>query len=251
MDFTKFVSLLERNALFFSRADLLGDPFEGSSPRRHAEMRPIWEDEQGVPRGTFDDLADVRRLAPRHTFINAWHSNEVESAAMWNLYLRGDEGIAVRTTFERLCDSFRDDDRLVHVGEVRYVDYDTATIPEGNIFWPFVHKRKSFAHEQEVRAVIEAFEYYERLRARLTPELRARALAAAGIDDAPDLDLDEVLPLPPAGFYVAANLSVLIESVYIAPTASPWFAELVTAVMTRYGRSEPVHQSSLAADPLY
>jgi hypothetical protein len=29
MDFTKFVSLLEKKALFFCRADKLGDPFEG------------------------------------------------------------------------------------------------------------------------------------------------------------------------------------------------------------------------------
>ena len=31
MDFTKFVSLLDSNSLFFSRADLLGDPYEGST----------------------------------------------------------------------------------------------------------------------------------------------------------------------------------------------------------------------------
>ena len=30
MSFTKFVSLLTRKALFFARADKLGDPFEGS-----------------------------------------------------------------------------------------------------------------------------------------------------------------------------------------------------------------------------
>ena len=30
MDFTKFVSLLDRSALFFARADKLNDPFEGS-----------------------------------------------------------------------------------------------------------------------------------------------------------------------------------------------------------------------------
>ncbi|MDQ1391242.1 MAG: hypothetical protein QOF30_219, partial [Acidimicrobiaceae bacterium] len=30
MDLPKFVSLLEKGALFFSRADKLGDPYEGS-----------------------------------------------------------------------------------------------------------------------------------------------------------------------------------------------------------------------------
>lgn len=30
MDFTKFVSMLASSGVYFSRADLLGDPFEGS-----------------------------------------------------------------------------------------------------------------------------------------------------------------------------------------------------------------------------
>ena len=37
MDFTKFVSLLEKQALFFSKPDRLGDPFEGSLPKKNLE----------------------------------------------------------------------------------------------------------------------------------------------------------------------------------------------------------------------
>jgi len=39
MDFTKFVSLLDRRELFFSRTDRLGDPFEGSCPRKNLVAR--------------------------------------------------------------------------------------------------------------------------------------------------------------------------------------------------------------------
>ena len=34
MDFMKYVSLLDRKALFFGRVDKLGDPFEGFYTRR-------------------------------------------------------------------------------------------------------------------------------------------------------------------------------------------------------------------------
>lgn len=34
MDFAKFLTLLEYQVLFFPRARLLGDPFEGSAPKR-------------------------------------------------------------------------------------------------------------------------------------------------------------------------------------------------------------------------
>jgi hypothetical protein len=40
MDFTKYVSMLDSGSLFFARADLLGDPFEGSSSRANIALRP-------------------------------------------------------------------------------------------------------------------------------------------------------------------------------------------------------------------
>jgi hypothetical protein len=39
MDFTKLVSLVDSRRLFFSRADRLGDPFEGSWPRINVQAR--------------------------------------------------------------------------------------------------------------------------------------------------------------------------------------------------------------------
>ena len=41
MDFTKFVSLLEKRALFFARADQLGDPFEGAIPINNIKSRLV------------------------------------------------------------------------------------------------------------------------------------------------------------------------------------------------------------------
>jgi hypothetical protein len=39
MDFTKLVFSLEESGLFFSRLDRLGDPFEGSVPRKNLDTR--------------------------------------------------------------------------------------------------------------------------------------------------------------------------------------------------------------------
>jgi hypothetical protein len=40
MDLAKLVSLLDRGALWFARADLLGDRFEGSYGAANARLRP-------------------------------------------------------------------------------------------------------------------------------------------------------------------------------------------------------------------
>ena len=39
MDFTKYVAMLESRALFFGRADLLGDAFEGSISKTTITLR--------------------------------------------------------------------------------------------------------------------------------------------------------------------------------------------------------------------
>lgn len=49
MSFAKFVSLLEKKALFFARLDRLGDPFEGSPPRLDVELM--------VEQGAFSSLS--------------------------------------------------------------------------------------------------------------------------------------------------------------------------------------------------
>lgn len=36
---------------------------------------------------------------------------------------------------------------------IKYIDYKKDWIPEKNMFYPFVHKRKSYEHEKEVRAI--------------------------------------------------------------------------------------------------
>lgn len=38
----------------------------------------------------------------KRVFVNCWHLNEYESAAMWDLYLKNEEGVAIQTTFNRI-----------------------------------------------------------------------------------------------------------------------------------------------------
>ena len=143
MDFTKFVSLLERKALFFAKASQLGDPFEGSlATSTLAEIQRM-----GLVNP--EDLReDLRRARDRH-LVNCWHEGDHESAAMWKLY---GEHIAIRSTSDRFCRSFVCEDDI-YVGRVLYVDYETADINLNNLFNLFLHKRNNFEHEREVRAM--------------------------------------------------------------------------------------------------
>lgn len=222
MDFTKFVSMLERRSLFLPVVEKLNDPFEGSYARANEVMRPLVyrhiKNEFNLSAGEM-----VQRL---RSFVAAscWHSNDHESAAMWKLYARTDEAVCVQTTFRKLRDAMGTNAR---VGMVRYVDYETDWIPESNPLAPFLYKRKSFEHEHEVRALIPPANIAEILR---SPGVEANK----------------------PGEWVPVDIAQTIERVFIAPNAPDWFLELVQQVTNRYEQGAvPVVRSALAREPFY
>ena len=149
---------------------------------------------------------------------------------MWRLYAQSNEAVAVRSTYKRLRDCLPYDEKshpCVYIGEVQYIDYEHQPIPEGNLFWPFLHKRRSFQHERELRGVV---------------------LDSGGLADSrPGLPGRPELP----GLPIDVDLNVLIESVYVAPTSPGWFRELVGRVLKRYGLPHEPRQSALDAAPLW
>ncbi len=139
--------------------------------------------------------------------------NEFESAAMWKLYTLAHESICIQTTYEKL--------RLhmptnVHIGTISYIDYNADVVNEGNAFNFIMIKRRSFDHERELRAVC----------------MHAEDPIADGI-------------------WVESNLSLLLDNVYLSPTAPLWFLDSVDDLSRHYGLTVPVRQSMLGVSPIY
>ena len=151
MDFTKFVSLLDKSSLFFCRADKLGDPFEGFwSQANYKTLTQRYPPE--VVQGLLQVGHGFDRMRGWH-LVNCWHWNEFESDAMWKIYAAQSRGVAIKTDFQSLTGSLVEDSPLF-IGKVNYVDYDETIIPEGNTFYAYLHKRHHFEHEREVRAMM-------------------------------------------------------------------------------------------------
>jgi hypothetical protein len=141
---------------------------------------------------------------------------------MWKLYAKSNEAIAVKTTIEALTAVLPP---AAHVGEVKYIDFETATMPVGNMLYPFVHKRLSFEHEREVRAILPQF-----------PEGEVS---------------EESVKAHVDGHYVRVELETLIQEVYVAPLTPFWFQRLVAAVCSQYGLQVPIRRSTMDVHPLY
>lgn len=234
MDFTKFVSLLDERALFFARADQLGDPFEGATPTnniksRYASLKSELSEKEIL---MYEHLmVELRRF----TLISCWHESSHESEAMWKIYSSANSGIAIKTNFDSFVASFITDEQM-HLGKVNYIDYDSEKIPDDDLLSPYLHKRKSFEHEREVRAIIQ----------HIPPEASPAKLPNFLSGEIPTWpDLCDI------GIYYDVDINMLIQEVVIDPYAPDWFLDLVSSVAKRYGLQAPITRSDIAAAPMW
>ena len=233
VDFTKFVSMLETNALFFTRADKLDDPFEGSFPRGNVEEDPSSYADPFLAELVRSHRVFVKQIRP-FTLVNCWHESSHESTAMWSQYTPKHGGVAIKTDFKSLSKSFVCND-IIFVGRVNYIDYETTSIPRLNDFAPFLHKRKGSEHEKEVRVI--------NIDLPLPPDLFD--------PDIPLEPLDLSSAIHNVGAYRDVDLATLVNELIVTPHAEDWFFELVRTVAARYALEVSVMRSSLADIPTW
>ena len=213
MDFTKFVSILDRASLFFCRADKLGDPFEGSSSEANYDAIRKIKDPSTVD--IWRQHAPILKSMRGVCMVNCWHRSEYESDAMWKIYTGQNQGIAIRTDFASLSASFIGDEPIF-IGEVNYINYNTDVIPDDWLLVPLLYKRNHFEHEREVRVL---------------------------------KDPQGMSNIPENGEYSPVDLSVLIQEVFVSPLSPDWFAELVKSVSDKFGLQAEIKLSALNTLP--
>ena len=229
MDYAKFVSLLSSSCLHFARADLLGDPFEGAMSKQSKFYLPGPNGPEYV--GEIPSVAELRHQARLKTFVNCWHVSHHESDAMWRLYGRDSKSLAVRTTYSRL-DSQLPNHIWLH--SVRYIDFEKDELTAAVLsLAPFFHKRHSFEHEKEVRAVIQD-RFIEG-----TGEGKFRKVVV----DSASADRIRAIPI---------DLNTLLEEIIVSPLSESWFFDVVSQTAEKFGAGGiRLSRSRLLDDPMF
>jgi hypothetical protein len=231
LNFTKFISILDRKALFFVRADRLSDKFEGSFSFPKDIVSLIKEISPSTYKEYFKLL---QKNTSELMHVNCWCLGKYESSAMWKLYLKSDEGIAIQSTYKRLLECFNKNSVYkegIEIGKIKYIEYGKDLMPP-NIYLPFLYKRKSFEYEKELRAIIILIsdEQIEEPKDKKNKK--------------PENDLAS------SGIYIPIDLDILIEKIYISPTSEKWFKDLVESIVKKYKLKIVVKQSDLSKDPV-
>ena len=221
LDAAKLFDFFENGTLFFCRADHFSDKFEGA-------FTPTLRDQisASYARGEIDyDYEQFKRRMRESVFINCWHRNQDDSAAMWALYGKSDCAVALTTTVGQLGDTLKaaHTEHEAWIARVEYVKHwrDPKLDISPDYARIFAYKTKAYEYEKEVRVIIDRTGAHDRI----------------GGDHE-------------AGIVIPVDGTRLLRSIVIAPDAPPWFEKLVRQSALRYGIKAPVRRSRLATDPI-
>lgn len=219
MRLSRFLWMFKESKLYFSRAaQFKNDPYEGTIPFPSAGQ--IAENQKAA-------YGLQRRLAA----ISCWHMNEVESVAMWKLYVEGPEAVAIQSRISAL--KKLDERSPFVIGKVKYINYETEPQPRFvepllrlQPYLPIFQKRQSYQHEQEVRVVI------------LNPG---------------DIPGERVIPpernMESTGFGVPVRLPELVERIVVSPEFPPFAITSLQKDVDSAGLKVSVEKSDLLKQP--
>lgn len=243
LQFEKFVSLVATRCLFFSSArnHIIGDRYEGVfTDADYMNLHSLEvigydalpEKDKQVFNGKDDFDLRIRLAKEMHevaiklrdnVFMNCWHASRHESAAMWSIYAKKTQGIAIESTIGSLKKSLNGNAKEIYIGKVVYIDYSRSEIFKSNILNAYLHKRKFFSYEREIRAIF---------------------MDASSIGDK-EKGMGSL-----RGHYIDVDLDALINKIYVSPNSGKWFYNLVCNVINKYGVKKEVIFSQMAHDPL-
>ncbi|MFT5754168.1 MAG: hypothetical protein ACI9FW_000286 [Flavobacterium sp.] len=211
LDLSKFLDMLMSKRLFMSRSDKFEDQYEGTF------SEPTYEEIKKIAANN-PEFLDYYKSHREKVVISSWHINEYESFAMWQIFTKNNEGLAIQSTIGRIKKALATERKTVqHIGQVNYIDYKKELIPFDDAFFPFLFKRKSFQYEREVRIIS-------------------------------DVSSDNIIIND--GLKIDVDINQLIERIYIHPKSENWYKNLVIELVEKLGFGFTIEKSDLESDIL-
>ena len=211
LDLSKFLDMLMSQQLFMSRSDKFEDQYEGTF------SEPTFEEIKKIAANN-PKFLDYYKSHREKVVISSWHINEYESFAMWQIFTKNNEGLAIQSTIGRLKKALQPERAIEqYIGNVNYIDYKKEYIPFDDTFFPFLFKRKSFQYEREVRIISDV--------------------------SVQNISVNE-------GLKINVDLNQLIEKIYIHPKSENWYKKLVIELVSKLDFKIEIEKSDLESDIL-
>lgn len=188
MSYERFVDLIETESLYFTKPSQFEDKNEGllslgwqsvnayydNGKKAHHDFVSQFPEIPAPQYVSYEDKLNYYITQREKYGVSCWHSNKIQSLAMWDLYVgKGKDGVAITTTFNRFYEALKNYHNRLAIGQVEYCDlmdhYDLSfhlnDRPKKRVQYheedgltpldTLFRKDYSYIHEKEVRAVIQ------------------------------------------------------------------------------------------------
>lgn len=219
LDVPRFVNFLKTSALYLCRSDLFPDKFEGS-------FTPTVKDAicTAYTKNKIEySYEKFKKELREGVFINCWSLGSDDNMALWHLFGKTNDCVAVTTTVDKLkaaLNAFIGDGHI-SIRKVDYIRHWKDPVidinPYSNIFR---YKTVGYGFEKEVRVILDNFES--------TFEAASKA----------------------AGISVRVDVNKFLRSIVVSPECSAWFRAVVGDLARKYGVSTPIRNSRMAREPI-
>ena len=246
MPLSRFLCLLELQAMWFSRLGDLEDKGECTNPKgpRGFLLKAIKNNpsiaESPTPLGIpFKDLLTLTDNGNsgdgfrQGGLVNCWFIGKSETEKMWRNYGDKGKGVAIRSTLKKLTTSFhipQDFEKISQVGRVHYVDfetYDPGAHGHDQAHVALLKDETQFKDENEVRIVTLNWPH--------SGTFLADGSQPNGSGFNPKIK----------GLHIKCDLQGLIQSVIVGPNTDWNFQMLMKRIVSRFGLSVNVEYSQL------
>ena len=219
MDFPKFVSMLNENALHFASADSFSDKFEGRYTTKISGDIKTVNEKQQMQELEFKKRAELTGFDLLRS--NCWNISQDERVDFWDRYVEKN-GLAIQSTFGKLKESFSQTETQIFIGKVKYIDYSKDFFKSANLFNLMLHKRNFFKAEDELRAMV--------------------MIGTSGLQQYMTGNSPKVIP-------INTNLETLVEKIILHPKSSQWIQNVIEKTAEKFGYSFNIEYSELSKNP--
>ena len=220
MPMPQFVSML-CNGMFIPKATLFDDPIEGLA-------RLMFE---GIP-----SEKDQIEWAKEWTYVSCWYKSFEESMAMWNIYGKYSEAIAIHTTTKRLIDHIEQDKQFKpYAKKINFVTYMDSKMYPKALFSSELDGRSNRYKRYIFDGLLEEFFFKHRVYEH------ENEIRLCVVDKSPLKPLEKN---PKEGVLIKDAINC-IDMITLAPYSPDWYAETIRDIVRKYGSNIPVRKSEL------
>ncbi len=219
LDVPRLLSFLKTRSLYLCRSDLLPDKFEGSFTLTIKEAIDSAYRKNRI-RYTYEKFKKELREG---VFLSCWSHGIHDNMALWRLYGKTNDCVAITTTVSKLKSALKkfDGGGKLFLRKVEYIrhwrDPKIEVKPYSNVF---KYKTIGYAFENEVRVILDRFD---------------------STFEAPSKD---------EGIMLQVHLHAFLRSIVLSPECSPWFKAVIEDIANKYHISRPVRSSSMSKKPI-